>query len=521
MARLLHPYDEDRHGRLEIEQSPISDCAEVYYVPPQKQIEQSSLQNNEDKEFRAKILELDNEKRTVSIFPINTMGKRSDFLKPKYRKIKRITISSATPVISTHFDQNEDSASYSRSITFGPTVPVTHPIDEGKIARVPPTEEAIMRILESLPPIFTRDYDYGLGLAKPYRCIVDVIEGISDCEEILISAQRGTEVYHTNRVFCISRDDFESMRKSLNNTIELGRKAMASVKATLIHNFLADRVNVEKVPLSIGRHPLRKKISKYLESGGRTLTEHEADQVLSTMTENIVSISQERPHKLARLQRDIEVVNLERLISRFEEMMIAKSKEPEWQHFFEGNPFVLNMAFGYPIVVVQGRASVGGRAFSGRGEKFTDFLVKNSMTNNAAIVEIKTPTAKLLNATAYRGDLFVPSTELSGGINQALDQKHRFERQVVNFKDSSRADDIETYSIQCCLIIGRIPRDGMMLRSFELFRSNSKDVEIITFDELLTKLKSLLDFVSGGTDGEAGERTSEDRAYSGPDEPPF
>ena len=338
MARLFHPYDEDRHGRLMIEQSPNSDCAVVYYVPPKEQLEKSSIQTNEDEEHRAKILELDNEKRTVTIFPINTMGKRSDFLTPKYSKIKRITISDATPVVSTHFDQDSDEPSYSRSITFGPTVSVERNIDEEEIAIAPPTAEAIMEILESLPPMFTKDYDYGLGLATPYRCIIDAIEGICDCEEVLISARRRTEIDYINGIFCVSRDDFERMRKSLNSTSNLGRRAVASVRATLIHNFLADRVNVEKVSLSIGRHPLRQKITKYVDSGGRTLTKHEADQVLGAVTKNIESISQESPHKLVRLQRDIEIVNLERLISRFEEMMGAPIKEPEWQRFLREIP---------------------------------------------------------------------------------------------------------------------------------------------------------------------------------------
>ena len=521
MARLFHPYDEDRHGRLMIEQSPNSDCAVVYYVPPLEQLEQSGIQTNEDEEHRAKILELDNEKRTVTIFPINTMGKRSDFLKPKYSKIKRITISGATPVVSTLSDHQSDEPSYSRSITFGPTVSVERIIDEEEIGIAPPTAEAIMEILESLPPMFTKDYDYGLGLASPYRCIIDAIEGICDCEEVLISAQRDTEIDYTNGIFCVSRDDFERMRKSLNSTTNLGRRAVASVKASLIHNFLADRVNVAKVSLSIGRHPLRQKMTKYIDNGGRILTKHEAEQVLGAITENIVSISQETPQKLVRLQRDIEIVNLERLILRFEEMMTATSKESEWQQFFEGNPFILNMAFGYPIVVVQERASVGGRAFSRRGEKFTDFLVKNSMTNNAAIVEIKTPAAKLLNAKAYRGELFVPSIELSGGINQALDQKHQFERQIVHLKDNIRGHELETYAIQCCLIIGRVPEEDGMLRSFELFRNNSKDVEIITFDELGAKLRSLRDFLSVGTRERAVDGNSEDSGYFVPVDPPF
>jgi hypothetical protein len=37
-------------------------------------------------------------------------------------------------------------------------------------------------------------------------------------------------------------------------------------------------------------------------------------------------------------------------------------------------------------------------------------------------------------------------------------------------------------------------------KSFELFRGNSKDVHIVTFDELLEKLKQLREFLTPPTD---------------------
>ena len=54
---------------------------------------------------------------------------------------------------------------------------------------------------------------------------------------------------------------------------------------------------------------------------------------------------------------------------------------------------------------------------------------------------------------------------------------------------------MEAYAVRCCLVIGQMPCDEHEQRSFEMFRGNSKDVEIITFDELLEKLKHLRDFL--------------------------
>ena len=169
--------------------------------------------------------------------------------------------------------------------------------------------------------------------------------------------------------------------------------------------------------------------------------------------------------------------------------------EADWQRFLNENPFILSLAFGYPIIKVQDQASVGGRKISGSGEKITDFLVKNSMTNNTAIIEIKKPQTELLNKKPFRSGVYTPSSDLSGSINQVLDQKYRFEREIAQIKENSRIYDIETYSVHCCLIIGKMPSDEDQQKSFELYRRNSKDVEIVTFDELLNKLKGTFDFL--------------------------
>jgi hypothetical protein len=47
-------------------------------------------------------------------------------------------------------------------------------------------------------------------------------------------------------------------------------------------------------------------------------------------------------------------------------------------------------------------------------------------------------------------------------------------------------------SIRCVVIAGRMPTDEMKRGSFELFRNACKGVDVVTFDELLEKLRLML-----------------------------
>lgn len=176
-------------------------------------------------------------------------------------------------------------------------------------------------------------------------------------------------------------------------------------------------------------------------------------------------------------------------------MLEKNLEEYHWQRLFEENPFILNMAFGVPIIKVRGHAYVGGRKIVGGGDKITDFLVKNSISNNAAIVEIKKPTTKLLGAATYRHDVYAPSSELSGASNQLLDQIYKFQKNIASLKEESGIYDIETYSVVGVLVVGRSMSTAGERKSFELFRGNSKNIMILTFDELLERLKQLKTFL--------------------------
>ena len=495
MARISQPFDENRHGSLVVEElSP--DCVEVFYIPSPEKLEQSGLNLDRGTEHRIRLLKIDGLNQCITIFPIKTLGDRDDFLQPKYKQIRSITLGDANLVF---FSDDSEAPSGSDGAFLSPYFGPTEPMEKGledidSLKIVPSTQEEVMKVLEGLPPAFTKDYDYGLGLAKPYRFIVNAVEELSDCTEIVIS-EHATGVSHEEKIFYISFNDFEMIRKSLNNITNMARTAVESVKDGTVYNLLAERIGQPKIPVTVGRHPLRKLFTSVAQ-GEEHLSDDEQVAVLDVIEKNVKTIAETQPEKLVKLQSDIELANLDNLIVRYEEMINKNFPESDWQTFLNENPFILSLAFGYPIIKVQDQASIGGRKISGSDGKITDFLVKNSMTNNTAIIEIKKPQTKLLNKTPIRLGVYTPSSELSGSINQVLDQKYRFESEIAQIKVNSGIYDIETYSVHCCLIIGKMPFDEDRQKSFELYRRNSKDVEIVTFDELLKKLKELSAFLN-------------------------
>ena len=495
MVRLFQDKNDALHGDLVIEQHSSGARVEVFYVPPPLRLVECGIEPDDAEKYATKLIEFDTESCKLTMFPINTVGSSAAFLKPKYKKVRKITLADGRPVLSINSKDTDLTKGYARSLTFGPTQPLEDDVDVADIAESPESDEQIIRILEGLPPAFTKDYDYGLGLAKRYRFIVEAVEALTDCTEIVISRQGTTRVDEAAKIFHVATDDFETIRKTLNSTTRMGELAGRSVKTAEAYNFFAEILGRPPIPVNVGRHRLRRIFTRAVLDGDAHLSVEEQEDVIGVITRNMKSISESRPEKLVRLQNDIELVNLENLIDRFRVMLEGGHSESLWQEFFDENPFILSLAFGYPIIKVGQQTSVGGRKLSGKGEKITDFLVKNSKTNNTAVVEIKTPRAKLLKNSQFRGGVFAPSNVLSESTIQALDQKFQFQRDIFGIKGRSGIHDIETYAVECCLVIGTMPDTEDEKKSFELFRGNSKDVQIVTFDELFEKMVELRDLL--------------------------
>ena len=170
----------------------------------------------------------------------------------------------------------------------------------------------------------------------------------------------------------------------------------------------------------------------------------------------------------------------------------SNSNEEFWQVVFNENPYVLSQLFAVPVIFIKDKAYVGGMNIDRQDAKFVDYLYTNESSNDAILVEIKTPVTKLVG-TRYRKGVHKPSNDLSGSVIQVLDYRRELSQNIQTITNGT-SHKIDVFNPRCVVIIGNASEElntDKKRKSFELFRSNLKDVEIVTFDELFKKAETL------------------------------
>jgi len=256
-----------------------------------------------------------------------------------------------------------------------------------------------------------------------------------------------------------------------------------------LHERLASEPSLEELLESLGsalpnNHP---RVLKPDETSalGHLLSWAFSLRDLSVVVDSVTKLSQ---GALTNLSASVQLAALAELKDQLAENK-ANADEEFWQHLLSSRPVLLQQLFEFPVTLVQGKAYVGGKSISNKGGKVVDFLVKNSITSNASLVEIKTPTTKLLQAQQYRADVFACSTDLSGSVAQILTYRDTLQKYY------QQGQGFESFEPRCVVIIGDagVELDSAPKRqSFELLRAQLSSVKIVTFDELENRLASLI-----------------------------
>jgi hypothetical protein len=171
---------------------------------------------------------------------------------------------------------------------------------------------------------------------------------------------------------------------------------------------------------------------------------------------------------------------------------MTNSEEDFWQRVFNENPYVLSQIFSVPVVFIKDKAYVGGMNVDRQDAKFVDYLYTNESSNDALLVEIKTPETKLIGSK-YRKGVYKPSNDISGSVVQVLDYRRDLSKNIKTITDGTD-HVIDVFNPRCVVIAGNASKEidtELKRKSFELFRTNLRDVEIITFDELFKKAETL------------------------------
>lgn len=202
------------------------------------------------------------------------------------------------------------------------------------------------------------------------------------------------------------------------------------------------------------------------------------------------------PSSLGKLNAAVGLQSLKLALHQWENNQ-NNSDEEFWQQSLTQYSFVLEQTFSWPTSIVDGKAYIGGKTVFNKGGNIVDFLMRNRLTQSAALIEIKTPSSPLLGSR-YRNTYNV-SSELSGSIMQTLNYKHSLQE---NFQSITRGqnDLFDSLNPQCAVIIGNANNeldDQNKIKAFELYRHQFQGLTVITFDELFDKTRQLIKLLEG------------------------
>ena len=214
----------------------------------------------------------------------------------------------------------------------------------------------------------------------------------------------------------------------------------------------------------------------------------------SLLIEHLVELN---PTSLGKLNAAVGLQSLKQSLKLWEEN--ADNPDEEfWQTTLAEHSFVLEQTFSWPTSIVKGKAYIGGKSVLNTGGNIVDFLMRNSLTQSAALIEIKTPSTHLLGSE-YRSGIYNTSNELSGAIMQTLNYKHSLQEDFATLTKMHN-DLFDSFNPQCAVIIGNAENEldhQSKTKSFELFRHQFPGLLVITFDELFNKTSQLISLLEG------------------------
>lgn len=196
--------------------------------------------------------------------------------------------------------------------------------------------------------------------------------------------------------------------------------------------------------------------------------------------------------------------------------------ETEWEDFFKQRTWIFGYGLNYQFLhCLQKEPYLGGKDITGTGGQKSDFLMTTAAkVRFTVLVEIKTPSADLTLRQKYRNRTHKLGDDLTNGVAQL--QQQRWSWEVVDSRLDQNRDLLEgkrifTHEPKGILVIGNLAslqdsRDR--LYTFESFRRNLWQPEILTYDELLNRAEHIV--MVGESESSRDSKASNQKAVSVP-----
>lgn len=346
-----------------------------------------------------------------------------------------------------------------------------------------------------LPIGVVKSVTFGYGFTKTLNPFAYYLNDNLDLEEVIIEKGGKVELDIPGKKLYLNETSLDTLQNAFSSIFKKNKDDVNFVLKTNLNLLFPSQI--AKPTKTYAENALASSLSSW----GNTIDEFsDADKNAIKDLFDKLSLTTDFLSKdaLAKTKEIVDVKYIQETLKQFKDLMKLKtdgeSLEKQWQEFLRDNSWIFSSIFAQPVILYKREAYVGGKTIDNKNGKFNDFLIKNSLSDNVSFLEIKTHKTKMLENAAYRGeDVYSATKDLTGSVVQVLNQRDNFQKEFYATKGKSKGKgNFETFNSKCVVLIGSTKDlDENQRYSFELFRSNSRDVEILTFDELQTKIESL------------------------------
>jgi len=185
--------------------------------------------------------------------------------------------------------------------------------------------------------------------------------------------------------------------------------------------------------------------------------------------------------------------------------------EKVWQHFFRKNEWIFGFGLDYRFLsILQNEAHIANADIAGKDGAIIDSLLGSSKFT--VLVEMKKPDTPLFKSRQDRANSWKLSGELIDAVSQILEQRASWQISAErnanqNFNDKGELIKQKTLDPKSILIIGSNREFSgsekeiqIKQRTFELFHRDSRNIEILTYDELFERAKFMVEHSSNSRD---------------------
>ncbi|MFA5000479.1 MAG: Shedu immune nuclease family protein [Patescibacteria group bacterium] len=349
-----------------------------------------------------------------------------------------------------------------------------------------------------LPRGLIKDSKLGYGFTKVLSPIIYQIDRVLKPNKLEVSNNGKTRI--DKKTLYISYAELNKVYPKIDSLLQRHSKEKEVTAQKFLSLFFPK--NFKDLKDTYIKGTLYSIISDQVKDDVKKISKDDFDSILGLTLRELKNQGVESKKVVLETREKIERRFLEDAIIYFQKLSQRKldnnKLEKDWEKFLIENPWIISNLFATPVFFFQNQAYVGGKEINNSNGKVTDFLYKNEFTDNIAVIELKTHKTNLLSSKPYRGkDVYSLSVELSGAVNQVLNQRQNLIQEFIKLR--TKDEWFESYNPKCLVIAGSIadlPKNGA--KTFDIFRNSLQGVEIITFDELLKKLEFFNVLIKGG-----------------------